>query len=687
MNEEKDLYEIEDISFVNTSEFSRAAKHFQKFDCYTKLHHQYDKEEFDAFWDQEEKRRIYGMTLPGRYVNGKIQQVHITGEHYGYLNYGRILQGKLKPEDKIEQIKKDIKHTTIKTVDFPDFWDGDYHYFRAKEFGRKIGKNIVVAKARRKGFSYKNAFCCANRYDLFPNSTCVIGAFDSQYLIKGDGTMIMAKNYLDFFNEHTDWKKGRLVNTKLHIKSGYKLRGRDEEYGFKSQIIAVSFQNNPDAAIGKDAIEILMEEAGKFPNLKDALNVTMPTLEDGDLISGQIIVFGTGGTQDGNWEDFEEIFYEPDSYNMLAFDNIWDEGMKGTGCGFFFPHIQNLKPHIDIHGNSLKEKALEVYTGQKTKKKTETRDIGTYNTWVGQRANQPKEAFLRNTDNIFSSQQLSDHIEYVKNNKDIKHIARAGQLVYGEKGVEFRMSDKHPIVPYPHKKMSDLTGCVVEWIPPFKIGGIVPNNLYCICNDPFGVDKEKEYTKATDSLGATYVIERSNLLTPGKGDMIVACYVGRPERQDDYNEVLYKLALYYNAEVMFENDRGDVKNYFKKQGALNLLCDEPEIIWKKELQGKSGRSKGIMMNLKRKADAALYLKDWLYTKRGKDANGNIVMNLDYIYDLELLKELEKWNLKGNFDRVSALLVGQFHIKEIETRVVEAVEQEDPNSFFNRQFFT
>ena len=686
MSEEVELYDLEDISFVNTSEFSRAAAHFKKYGCYTKAHPIYDKEEYDAYWDEEEKRRLYGMTLPGKYVNGKIQKVHITGEHYGYLNYAQILMGKLSKEDAEESILKDVKKSTVKTIEFPDFWDGDYHFFKAKDYAKKIGKNLCVAKARRKGYSYKNAWCCANKYDLYPNTTCVIGAFDSKYLIKGDGTMIMAKNYLDFLNKETDWYKSRLVNTKEHIKSGYKERGKDEEFGFKSQIIAVSFQNNPDAAIGKDAIEILLEEAGKFPNLCEALDVTLPTIEDGNIVSGQIIVFGTGGTKDSNWEAFETVFYECEKYNMLPFNNIWDEGMQNTPCGYFVPHIQNLKPYIDAHGNSLKEKALKSFTIEKANKKKTVRDISTYNTWVGQRANQPKEAFLRNTDNIFSSQELSDHIEYVKTSKEVRDVARIGTLVNGEKGIVFKQTDKHLPVIYPHKKTMDLTGCVIEWIPPFKNNGIVPSNLYTICNDPFGIDKDNDFTKSTDSLGASYVIERSNLITPGKGDMIVACYVGRPERQDDYNEILLKLSLYYNAEVMFENDRGDVKNYFKRNQALNMLCDEPEILWKKELQGKSGRNKGISMNLKRKADAALYLKDWLYTKRGTNHNGDAVLNLDYIYDLELLKELEKWNLKGNFDRVSALLVGQFHMKEIESREIEGTEVEDRNSFFNRTLF-
>ena len=191
MSEEVELYDLEDISFVNTSEFSRAAAHFKKYGCYTKAHPIYDKEEYDAYWDEEEKRRLYGMTLPGKYVNGKIQKVHITGEHYGYLNYAQILMGKLSIEDAEDSILKDVKKSTVKTIEFPDFWDGDYHFFKAKDYAKKIGKNLCVAKARRKGYSYKGGSMLCRNFFLIPGSKSYVYASNKQYLTD-DGLLTKA---------------------------------------------------------------------------------------------------------------------------------------------------------------------------------------------------------------------------------------------------------------------------------------------------------------------------------------------------------------------------------------------------------------------------------------------------------------------------------------------------------------
>ena len=696
----KVLSEFEDIAFVNTSEITEVAKHYTKHGVYTFAPN--GTKEHKDFWDREEYKLQNGVYLPGKLIKGTdgkfdLQKVHITGKHYGYLNYGRIKLTKSFFEEDAEKTIKDVTHTMVarKKVAFPDFWDGDYFYFHTIELGETIGKNVIVFKARRKGYSYKGGYLAAHEINQYPATTVVLGANDMRYLTQGDGLTRMCKNYLDFFESETDFNRGYLSPAIENMRLGYRLEGEVIDRGYKSAVISVSFKDNPDAAIGKDASKIFIEEAGKFPNLQEMYDVTQPTLEDGDIIVGMMIIFGTGGSKDANWAILEKMFYNPELYNAIPFNNVWDEGKIGRSCGYFHSHVQNLKPYVDKDGNSDKQTSLATALEARKKKKAVTTSAKDFNMYIGQRCITPQEGFTRTSENIFSSKELDDHVAHVANSEEIKYLSRHGTLKYTEgKKIKFvsntELSEKErhePILDFPHNVTEDVHGCFIEYQPPVTINGVVPSGLYRVWHDPFAFDKDREEIKQKDSLGATIVYERVNTLSPTQGDIIVGTYVGRPESMDEYNEMLLRITLRYNAECAFENDRGDVKGYFKRAGYYHLLADEPDFNWKKELAGKHGRNKGTSINnIERKGTGAVLLKDWLYSSRGTNEDGSKKLNLHYIYDLPLLKELQKWDLKGNFDRVSALIIGMFDKHEVYDKEIEEVLAENNNSIFNRRLF-
>lgn len=716
------LYIFEDIAFVNSAEFSRSAQHYKEHNCYT--YAPPDSKEYKDFWDLEEDRLRNGMKMPGKLVTVKetkiidgtpriftreeLQTVHITGKHYGFLNYGRILLTKDKDTGEEEPNGEEINFLTgnklkhakkvgKKSIDFPRFIDGQYHWFKAKEYSREIGLHIVAAKARRKGFSYMEGWDCAHEINLTPDITCLVAAYDMKYLTKGNQIMPMAKRYLDWLELKTDFNRGFLKEEKDHFKLGYKNEGSGHiEFGFKSEMIAVSLMNNPDAAAGKDAVLIKFEESGKNPLLKEALSITMSTTEDGSYITGHIDIFGTGGTKDANWADFEEIYYNPHAHGCMAFDNIWDEGCAGTRAGFFYPQQIGDPAFVDSHGNSLQAEALAAHVVNKEWAK-KNKSQSDYVRWVGQRATCPKEAFASGSDNIFPTAEIIDQKSRVEHDPDYKYLPRIGTIVNGDRGLKVKMNEMiknegypihEPIFNFPLKPGQDLNGCYVEWQSPYRdpSTGKIPDGLYRIWHDPYAHDKGEKELTIRDSLGASYIYERLNNFTPSRGDIIVGCYVGRPARMDDYNEELFKLAQYWNAQIMFENDRGDVKQFAGRHRKLHMLADEPDLEWVAELKGKTNRGKGMNMTDKRKAKAAIYLRDWLLERRGKDAYGNEKLNLHYIYDPALLSELLKWNIKGNFDRVSALLIGMFDMKECFQREIKMPTRPDKSSFFERGLF-
>lgn len=704
------MYEAEDIAFVNTSDFTKTGQKYLRTGRYTDAHPVYDREEFNAFWDEEERRCIEGYTLPGKLIkeNGiyKMQEVHITGEHYGYLNFGEIKRSKefeLKKgalvSDKGEKVSKVNSTGGSKSFYLPDFWDGDYYFFKAVELCREVGKHLVVGKARRKGYSYKNGWLVASRANFYRRSNSVVGAYDSASLYE-DGTMNKVMNYLDFILKHTDWKKRRLANTLDHIELGFRLRGESDKRGYLSNIYSAVLKTNPGGMRGKDADLLLLEEAGKCPNLSDILDATLKTLSDGIYTTGLMIVFGTGGGDENQWQGFEDLFYETWARKFITFENVWDDDMKGTGCGYFHASFMNKPGLIDKHGNSDIKSSMAF---EELEKANVSHDPAKLNAYEMEEPDRPSKAFSRANNPIFPAIQLDDQLRRVSRDPNFQGISREGIFVRTPTGVKFidrllASEEEKLLIPpvvdtFPTPTGVDLRGCWVLYDAPFRgKDGFIPDNLYHGWNDPYGISKTKEHYNSKDSLACTIIYEGINNFTKTRGDRLVAIYIGRHEDTEDYDDQMFLGLQYFNAKLLYENDRGDVYSNAKKRGLLEILKDEPEFQYQKELQrGGMGRKKGISIagNAGRKANGVVYLKKWLLESRGFDANGNKLLNLHYIYSIGVLKELLKYDGKRNTDRVSTLIIGMFDIRET---LYKGTVPDDPDNyneaeddFFNNPF--
>lgn len=668
--------------WVNTREFSREAEHFRKHGFYidappgSKLHYDY--------WSEQLRRCIEGYSVGG---------MKITGDHYNYLNFTKIkrTRGKKKRQNK--------------KADFPSFWDGDYNFFWAKNIAAygmpeseyknlnlvwhptKLdgGHHLVITKARRKGFSYKIASIAANTYNTVRNSRTLLCAYDSVYLYP-DGTMTKTLDNLNFFNEHTGWAKRRqAVNQSKHVRASfYEYDGNGEkiEKGYKSEIQALSFQNADDKGRGKDPTLIIFEEAGAFDNFKTSLLAMLPSVQDGDIVTGQVIAFGTGGDMDGGTIDLENIFYDPDTYNFLPFENEWDDG--GGICGLFFPSYMNKVGFMDEDGNSRIEEAIAYEDAQREKLAKNAKDINALDSFMTENPQKPSEAFLQTGNNIFPQGLLKEWEAQLKTNPSYRNLGVHGKLNEHGGKVRFKPDDSvRPVTEFPLRSGTDTTGCVTVFQAPYKNHeGLIPDNLYTIWVDPYALDGGDG-----KSLGVAYVYKRVNRMSL-PDDLIVASYIARPESQDEFNRILFLLAKFYNARIGFENDRGDTIGYAKRTNNLYWLLGEVEILDKSENINirRLGRKFGTSMgSVQRKDQAMIYLRDWLKTPRGKDKNGTPIYNLHFIYDIGLLRELIKYG-KGNFDRVSACLVGMFYMKDLHNREVEEPVSEATETFWEREFF-
>ena len=643
-----------------------AAKFFEEKGYYTEALP--GTKDYYDYWDEEQKRCMYGYA---------IDELHVTGFHYFYLNYCPI-------DRAVDEILPDGTTQSRRERTFPRFYDGDWEYFQEIDKARALNRHMIVLKARRKGYSYKAGSMLARNYFFFRNSKNFVFAGQKEYLI-GDGLLSKAWEFLSFIDDHTAWAQPRLRDREMSKMSGYKkkVNGIEIEMGMKSQIMGVSLKDAPDKVRGKAGELIFFEEAGSFPGLLKAWEVTMPTMRQGAKTLGMMIAFGTGGTEGADFEAMEEIFYNPAAYDCMDYENEWDEGALGTRCGYFIPIQKNLDGFIDVDGNSEEVDAVEYEKGMREKKKGAA-DAKSLDQYIAEHPFSPQEATLQITANLFDIATLQEHYNTIKAG-NLQTKGTQGRLYYKGENVEFKPDyNLRPVIKFPHRKDDDNNGCVVIYQNPYKNKqGVTPHNLYVVCHDPYGQNQSAD----SSSLGAAYVLKRPNNVSQ-PDDMIVASYVGRPKTQDEYNRNLFMLADYYNAKIGFENDRGEVIAYAKRFRKLHKLQPEFEMLDKRELQSRRvRRTYGMHMTEARKHQGEIYIRDWLNSLRGVDEDGKKLLNLQKIYDPALIQELIKFNHKGNFDRVMALMIGMYHTRELyNAEVSDIYNDRSQDEFFNREHF-
>lgn len=607
--------------------------------------------DYDYFWSLEIARN--GLFTKNTQAPSTLEE---KKEWNALQKQLRILKKELKNSTKgnkeYEDLKKKRDHISkrvlyrlgLRVKPHLDYLDGGYH--------------MIVGKSRRKGYSYKDGAICANVYNTQRNAQIIIGAFEKKFLYP-TGTMGMASNYLNFLNDHTGWAKARLVDKQDHRKSGYteKINGVEIEKGYQSEIFALTFKDNPDAARGKDGKIFLLEEAGAFPNLKDSFNAIVPALGAGRFITGQIIIFGTGGDMESGTVDYADMFYNPIAYRIMPFINIWDENADNTTCGFFHPVTWNMEGFYDSQGNSDVEGATEF----ELERRKEKMEAASSSTIVEKHMQEfpfsPSEAFLTVSTNNFPVVELRNQLNKVRS----EHLQTTkGTPVYLERKegkVVARPDLEGKLKPiYNYKvKQDDISGCPIIYEYPVDNA---PKGLYKIGFDPYQQDEGS-------SLAAIYVYKSIHSGTYSK-NIIVAEYVGRPQEADDVSRIASMLADLYNAEIMHENEVSHVKNYFRRIKRLDQLAVQPDAVISKNVKAsKVARVYGMHMNEQLKDAGEKYIKDWLLQVRDYDENGNAILNLETIYSIGLLEELILYNRKGNFDRVMAFMQVMFQCQEEE----------------------
>lgn len=678
-----------DFIVINIERLSKAADTFDEYGTYC----DYDPSTpaYESFWQRETSRRKKGVFIKAKLYykdipkffdanttdeerESLLQPLRITGAHYTYLNYGRIER---TPNDKERaRLKREGAEHVETVMGFPRYWDGDYWNFKIDEFIANNKFHLTKAKARRKGFSYKRGSQAANTINLFPNVTVTLAADQLAYLTDKGATTFMAKKCLDHFEEHTFWKRGYISEAIDDILMGYRVSTKGlKNFGWLSNLYSVAIGKNESAAVGKKAIEIDFEEAGKCPNLQKALDVTLSNTESGAISVGTIRVYGTGGTKGANWAAFSKAFYNPKMNKMLCMENVWDINKRHEVCGFFFPQVWDCEPYVE-RGNSI---IFTAYAWDKQDKENHfhNNDSETHIIYKAQRANTPAEAFINTTENMFASPELNLHVSDLINDNATRFF-QDGWIVVNDLG----NSNKAEFIPkaecikrdifgkgrfhefvnqVPHGSRDDTHGCVRMYYRPFLVNGEVPKNLYFVSVDAYKVDKAQKDVTDKHSLYSAQVWMRSNTITPYPNQKLLVCeYIGRLDTMEQNDIVTMGMCLMYNAECCPEAGTGETVSNFIKYKLRRYLMLDPTNANTRKLTNPNNNDYGIVIgDGDKKYNGLRMLKEFIYEPLSYTADGKPIRRLKSISSVRLLLECQRFTAEGNFDHISAAIVAMY----------------------------
>lgn len=660
--------------FINTELLQEVGLYYDKHKVFT--NYKVDSIPHRQFRKREQYRRKNGFDAPCLQLeDGTIKNIHITGSHYNFLNYVRIEQ-----LDK-RTITKGNTNTAKKYYARPLFIDSQWWVFNILEFAEKNGFHLLIDKTRRGGFSYMMAADSANAVNCESRKVVIHVAADKKYLTQTGGLTDFSVNDLKFYEENTPFVRGIFSSVKSDFRLGYKLaNGVEADKSWRSSLISVSAANNPDCAIGKDAVKVKVEEVSTMDNFDEFMNVTEPAMRTGAYTTGMLCAWGTATS--GNMQVFEQNFYDVKGFNFMPFENVWDKDSRNETCGFFKPYCWGLQGEIDgvagvdKDGNSNIRVGLEIAKRERIKKKETVKKYSDYINYLGQYANFPSESFSSASENIFSSEELSAWEDRLRVDSDL-HFYVDGMLELNDVNkVVFKSNAKLAsegkkiydyIIGVPRRGHEDPHGCIRRWFAPEyeeittndgKHIKQIPEGLYSINYDPVGVNKDKDEITNKHSHNSIMVWMNPHYLNGYKQKM-VATYYGRPDTLEEADKICYYLAVYYNCvgTTNVEVNRGETVSNFRKWNALKFLSCEPLEVFDASFKGKINTTYGYNISGEQhKLDCVRLTKEFLYEEIGKDEFGNPIRNFHRIYDYQTILELKKWSSKGNYDRVSSILL-------------------------------
>lgn len=647
---------LEDMDY-----FRPSAIHYEKYGTFTNLRPNANPNSEYGKWVREERRRIWDGYV--RESDGE----WVTGYMYWFLNYSPMMLSKIREyKDKNGKKKKSKRADRVEAL--PECWEGIYWRFHCLDQASngglynnfEGGQHMAELASRGKGKSYSLAsilnhiFVVGENEEAHEKVKGIVTAYQKEYLTK-DGVLNKFVDMANFCATNTQFPRKRLKNSLQEMTwiMGYKDVELDIEKGTQNTVLGVSSKDDESKLRGKRAAKILIEEFGTFPRLVDLYNVLLPSVQEGDIVFGQIYMLGTAGDNESDFAGAQEIMYNPKGYNMYALPNVFDKYNQGKPYFvFFFPGYVNRKGCYNENGVSDVIKALIEILMNRYRVKYNSTDPNTIIKTIAEVPITPAEAIVKTGVNMFPVADLTERIGQLDANPTEYDDVYVGDLVFNKDGqVEYKPTSATPIRDFPHKDNKIEGAIEIYQLPEIDRNTGKPyNDRYILGADPYDDDESN-----TMSLGSIFVLD---LWT----DRIVAEYTGRPPFADDYYEICRKLCLFYNGRLNYEYNKKGLFSHFSTRNSLYLLTDVLDFLKEKQMMkdGYGNKSKGTNASPAINAYARSRLRSWLLapvpimqTIDGEEKEV-MVPRLFTVRNRALLKELINYNSEGNFDRISAM---------------------------------
>lgn len=645
----------------NMDYFRPSALHYERYGTFTNLRPNANPNSEYGKWIREERRRIWDGYV--RESDGE----WVTGYMYWFLNYSPMMLSKIREyKDKNGKKRKSKRADRVEAL--PECWEGIYWRFHCLDQASNGGlynnfdggQHMAELASRGKGKSYSLAsilnhiFVVGENEEAHEKVKGIVTAYQKEYLTK-DGVLNKFVDMANFCATNTQFPRKRLKNSLQEMTwiMGYKDVELDIERGTQNTVLGVSSKDDESKLRGKRAAKILIEEFGTFPRLVDLYNVLLPSVQEGDIVFGQIYMLGTAGDNESDFAGAQEIMYNPKGYNMYALPNVFDKYNQGKPYFvFFFPGYVNRKGCYNENGVSDVIKALIEILMNRYRVKYNSTDPSTIIKTIAEVPITPAEAIVKTGINMFPVADLTERIGQLDANPTEYDDVYVGDLVFNKEGqVEYKPTSAQPIRDFPHKD-NKIEGAIELYQMPEidKNTGKPFNDRYILGADPYDDDESN-----TMSLGSIFVLD---LWT----DRIVAEYTGRPPFADDYYEICRKLCLFYNGRLNYEYNKKGLFSHFSTRNSLYLLTDVLDFLKEKQMMkdGYGNKSKGTNASPAINAYARSRLRSWLLapvpimqTIDGEEKEV-MVPRLFTVRNRALLKELINYNSEGNFDRISAM---------------------------------
>ncbi len=460
--------------------------------------------------------------------------------------------------------------------------------------------------------------------------------------------------------------------------------------GSGTKMLHIAWGDNSEAAVGNRYQMIVCEEVGLADDILQIQGQNRATMIR-ETKFGSCMYIGTAGNME-KITGSKIMFEDPETYDIVSYPDVWENRIKPTGL--FIPAYYRDNAFKDENGNTDVEKAYEQeLINRKTFELAQNSTA--LDNYIMSNPLNISEMFISGVSNVFPVSKLRELEAWVDTKNIFKTYASIGDIQWAgpdkrsvrwEEDTSARRNQRPILNLNLDSYRGNLNSAIVIYEHPTDN---IPNptyynSLYKVVYDPVADDG------GGTSLASILVYKgfAEKDWNGGIQNGIVAEYIGRYDIVDDIHEIAVKIATYYNAMILYENNLPGFKNYCSMNGFVHRLMISPyEAVSKSGIKTFTKKYEfGVHISEGLKTHCEQLIRKMLLEKYRTTEDGKQEENLWKIKSPRLIKELSAYRRDGNFDHVSSLMILVLWLSQEKEKVIEEQKLKvDPNNDLEKYF--